>query len=122
MRSLRGLIGKVAVTPLARRGQVGLELHGDLATIFALAQAPEQTGPAFVVSMVAGEGLEPPTRVQAMPKLVVQCRERARSGKPPAPGNGFGKSRHMADQSLGGLADSFRQNFGYGFSAEPSQP
>ncbi len=76
---LRALIGKIVVTPLERRGQVGLELHGEFATILTFTQGSEQSGRGFVVSMVAGEGLEPPTRVQAMPKLVVQCRERARS-------------------------------------------
>jgi hypothetical protein len=50
---LRALIGKIVVTPLQRRGEVGLELYGDLAAILTLAQGAEQSGPGFVVSMVA---------------------------------------------------------------------
>ncbi len=59
---LRALIGKIVVTPLERRGQVGLELHGEFATILTFTQGSEQSGRGFVVSMVAGEGLEPPAR------------------------------------------------------------
>ncbi len=58
---LRGLIGKIVVTPQERRGEVDRKLHGELAAILTLAQGPEQSGSGFVISMVAGGGLEPPT-------------------------------------------------------------
>ncbi len=75
-------IDRLVLSPGAKPGQVAVDLHGNWAGVLNLAHAPEQTGSGFVVSMVAGEGLEPPPRgvvVQSLnsvqfPHTLMKCR------------------------------------------------
>ncbi len=61
-RALRGLIGKIVIHPGAARGAYTAELHGQVAALAALAGGQDAANPAIMLSMVAEEGLEPPTR------------------------------------------------------------
>jgi site-specific DNA recombinase len=62
---LRSLIKTIKVRPGARRGEVALELHGELAAIVAAGQAKRNKDGTIVapiqVSVVAGVGFEPTT-------------------------------------------------------------
>ena len=62
---LRSLIKTIKVTPGAKRGEVDLELHGELATILAASQGKKNIGGTpesrIQVSVVAGRGFEPLT-------------------------------------------------------------
>ena len=57
---LRSLIDKIVLHPGAKRGELGIELHGQLAAIINLAR-PRRPGEDVMITMVAEEGLEPPT-------------------------------------------------------------
>ena len=63
--TLRGLINTIKVFPGAKRGEVELELHGQLATVLGFAQATRNKSGTPVsriqVSVVAGAGFEPTT-------------------------------------------------------------
>ncbi len=56
------MIDKLAIAPGAARGQVAIDLHGDLAGVLNLAYGPQTPGNPRALLLVAGEGLEPPTR------------------------------------------------------------
>lgn len=62
---LRSLIKTIKVTPGAKRGEVDLELHGELAAILAASQGKKNIGGTqecrIQVSVVAGIGFEPMT-------------------------------------------------------------
>ncbi len=59
---LRGLIASILVYPGEKRGQVNVELRGALAEILGLARPDWVSEARGVILVVAGEGLEPPTR------------------------------------------------------------
>ena len=58
---LRTLIDKMVLHPGAKRGEFKVELMGQLASIINLAR-PQGPGEEVMITMVAEEGLEPPTR------------------------------------------------------------
>ena len=58
---LRGLIDRITIHPGEKRGEVSFEIVGDLAKIIGLAD-PNADKAESVVTVVAEEGLEPPTR------------------------------------------------------------
>ena len=59
---LRSLIKTIIVTPGVKRGEVALELHGELAAILTAGQAKRNEGGSRKqVSVVAGVGFEPTT-------------------------------------------------------------
>jgi hypothetical protein len=57
---LRSLIDKIVLHPGKRRGEITVELHGQLASITNLAR-PRGPGEEVMITMVAEDGLEPPT-------------------------------------------------------------
>ncbi len=59
---LWGLIAGIRLFPGEKRGQVSVELRGALAEILGLARSDWASEAGGVLSVVAGEGLEPPTR------------------------------------------------------------
>jgi len=59
---LRGLIAEILLYPGEKRGKMNVELRGALAEILALAQPDLTTKAGGMKLVVAGEGLEPPTR------------------------------------------------------------
>jgi site-specific DNA recombinase len=58
--TLRGLIDRIDVTPLAARGQVALTAHGLIAGFVDYATRKQAVNDSAIL-MVAGEGFEPPT-------------------------------------------------------------
>ena len=61
---LRSMIKTIVVTPGNRRGEVRLQVHGELAAILAMSQKSPKSldaAPAYQVSVVAGVGFEPTT-------------------------------------------------------------
>ena len=58
--TLRGLIGRIDVTPLPGRGQVALTAHGLIAGLVDYATRKQAVNSSAIL-MVAGEGFEPPT-------------------------------------------------------------
>ena len=66
--AIRGLIERIVLTPGEKRGQMDAALHGDLGTILEWAGngrrkgATDTPGSGMSVSVVAGEGFEPPTQ------------------------------------------------------------
>ena len=58
---LRTLIDKIVLHPGAKRGEMAVEMHGQLASIVNLARAGPP-GPEVMITMVAEEGFEPPTQ------------------------------------------------------------
>ena len=66
--AIRGLIERIVLTPGAKRGELHAALHGDLGTILEWAGnggrkgATDTPGSGMSVSVVAGEGFEPPTQ------------------------------------------------------------
>ena len=66
--AIRGLIERIVLTPGEKRGRMDAALHGDLGTILEWAgngrgkKATDTPRSGMSVSVVAGEGLEPPTR------------------------------------------------------------
>ena len=66
--AIRGLIERIVLTPGEKRGEMHAALHGDLGTILEWAgggrrkNATDTPQGGMSVSVVAGEGLEPPTR------------------------------------------------------------
>ncbi len=66
--AIRGLIERIVLTPGEKRGEMHAALHGDLGTIIERAGSGRRKGATDIprsgmsVSVVAGEGLEPPTR------------------------------------------------------------
>ena len=59
---LRSLIDRIEIVPGERRGKHEAHLHGRLAAVIGLAEGKAPSQPDLGVWMVAGEGLEPPTR------------------------------------------------------------
>ncbi len=66
--AIRGLIERIVLTPGGKRGEMYAALHGDLGTILEWAGSGKGKGAtdtpqrAVSVSVVAGEGFEPPTQ------------------------------------------------------------
>ena len=60
LTTLRRLIGRIEVAPLPARGQVALTAHGLIAGLVDYATR-KQAANDSAISMVAGEGFEPPT-------------------------------------------------------------
>lgn len=60
LTTLRRLIGRIEVVPLPARGQVALTAHGLIAGLVDYATR-KQAANDSAISMVAGEGFEPPT-------------------------------------------------------------
>ncbi len=64
--AIRALMQEIRLVPDKRTGELRAELYGELATILALSDTSERKRPATEVagrlSLVAEEGLEPPTR------------------------------------------------------------
>ena len=66
--AIRGLIERIVLTPGAKRGELHAALHGDLGTIIEWAGSGGAKGATdtprsgMSVSVVAGEGFEPPTQ------------------------------------------------------------
>ncbi len=66
--AIRGLIERIVLTPGAKRGELHAALHGDLGTILEWAGSGRAKGATDIlrgrmsVSVVAGEGFEPPTQ------------------------------------------------------------
>jgi hypothetical protein len=58
--TLRGLIDRIDVTPLPARGEVTLTAHGLIAGFVDYATRKQAVN-ASAISVVAGEGFEPPT-------------------------------------------------------------
>ena len=58
---LRSLIERIVLHPGRKRGEPRVELRGQLAPITNLAR-PVRPGQDVMITMVAEEGLEPPTR------------------------------------------------------------
>jgi site-specific DNA recombinase len=62
---LRSMIRTITITPGARRGEVSLELHGELGSVLAVAQGKKNKDgipdSRIQVSVVAGAGFEPTT-------------------------------------------------------------
>jgi site-specific DNA recombinase len=62
---LRSMIKTIKITPGAKRGEVHLELHGELAGVLAAGQANRNQDGTLAaqiqVSVVAGVGFEPTT-------------------------------------------------------------
>ena len=54
MSILRSLIDKIVLHPGARRGELGIELHGQLAAIINLARS-QRPGEDLMITMVAEE-------------------------------------------------------------------
>lgn len=63
--AIRALIEHITLTPGAKRGEIAATLHGDLGTILEWTGRKRNTADAWMsgvsVSVVAGEGFEPPT-------------------------------------------------------------
>jgi site-specific DNA recombinase len=64
--AIRGLISEVRITPIPGSSEPKIELVGDLAAILELTEGPKASRPAAAaagrLSLVAGEGFEPPTK------------------------------------------------------------
>ena len=59
---LRTLIEKIVVVPGEKRGETTVELHGHVPAILAFAAGPKRAESRSVISLVAAEGFEPPTK------------------------------------------------------------
>jgi len=51
---------QIVLHPGAKRGELGIDLRGEFAAIINLAR-PQRPGEDLMITMVAEEGLEPPT-------------------------------------------------------------
>ena len=59
---LRSVIDPIEIRPSTENGRHEAHLYGRLSTLVGLAQGKAPNEPDLGLTMVAGEGLEPPTR------------------------------------------------------------